>query len=83
MRYGTGTRGALEAIVNELLTRSAALLFIQDRPHNGIEMRTYGPAGRALPVFADMRCLRWAAEDLGKLARRMARSISVPFAHSS
>lgn len=66
MRYGTATRGGLEGIINELLTRNAAFLFMQDRRHSGIEVRTYGPAGRALPVFADLRCLRWAAEDLGK-----------------
>jgi hypothetical protein len=31
-----------------------------------MELRTYGDAGSALPIFSDPVCLEWAAADMGK-----------------
>lgn len=59
-------KGGMEAILSELLSRSASLLFMKNPHDRGIEVRNYGAAGRALPMFSDLRCLEWAARDLGK-----------------
>jgi hypothetical protein len=38
----------------------------------GIERHSYGGARLALPMFADVRCLTWAAQDLPPASFRIA-----------
>ena len=60
-----GGKDAGEDIIQVLLERNAVLYTLRDAAKR-IEVRDYGPAGRAVPVFADPTCVAWAAEDMGR-----------------
>jgi|GEM_PF-2022255 len=63
LKDGAGGDG-MAPLLAELRARNVPLLFMQH--DGGVKVRNYGASGRALTVFADQRCLEWAAQDLGE-----------------
>ncbi len=61
----TQEEGAFSKLYDELVNRKFPFLFMEDRETARIDLRSFGSLHRAVPIFADMRCLRWAAEDTG------------------
>ena len=58
-------KGGMAVILNELLSCNTSLLFMS-KTRGSMEVATYGAAGNALAMFSDLRCLQWAAMDLGR-----------------
>jgi hypothetical protein len=58
-------RGGMSVILSELLSRNVSLLFMSPR-RGQMEVRIFPTVGSALPMYADLRCLQWAASDLGR-----------------
>jgi hypothetical protein len=62
----------LTAFVHELLARDLPLFVLRKPDSEAIDVRNFGET-RALPVYADVICMHWAAADLG-----LARDAYVP-----
>lgn len=54
------------AVLEELLSRRAPLFLMRNVADGVVDVRSYGAAGPALPVYCDLVGLEWAADDLGK-----------------
>lgn len=67
----TQGEGTFPKLYEELVHREFPFLYMIDRETSQSQLRTFGPLDRALPIFADLRCLRWAAEDTGNTSAQI------------
>ena len=59
-------RQNMTKLIEVLLKREFPLFIMRNKQTAGLEVRHYGDAGTALPVYVDQMSLHWTAEDLDK-----------------
>ncbi|MEP7013462.1 MAG: hypothetical protein ABJC13_24330 [Acidobacteriota bacterium] len=67
----TQGEGTLPKLYEELAHREFPFLYMIDRETSQSQLRAFGPLRRALPIFADLHCLRWAAADTGNTSAKI------------
>lgn len=56
---------AMQLLITQLLTRGLPVFLMRGKDREGIAVRTFGQEN-ALPAYADLFALDWAADDMGK-----------------